>query len=975
QLQLGAGVTTVTYILNTTDDNVVETPDENITVAVYVPGMFPSFLGDLVAVIEIEDNGDGEGPDNATSSWGVPGAADSFTTFLDSKAYTAKLVSDDVEEFDKFGGALDSAQEGSIMIAGDEFADVNGSTHCGSAYVFRLEYGAWEQEAHLVPSVVSDGAHFGQAVQIDKVYGRDHHTALVGAPGQASVYVFEYDNETGTWNETQARNTSLSFLPRVLQVDEVNLPEHGFGGTNGLSLDGDVAVIGARGVEATYVYYRMRLNSSAVSGTNGNSISGWRWGGSDGSYATVLMSSDYDYDFVHVRKVVHKQDYGASVALDVTSRTLVVGSPLADYDKLGSDLPETYQTRPDKAEARARGKVYVYYSNPSVTLGTEFGLSSGTFMLSLKHRNTTSNTTQIPWNAPIDDFREAIETLSNVEEAEVTKDEWTNAEGFDFYRWMVTFTSEFIVDPPLLQPSWRGHGCDDCDAFSSDFSPGPRLNVTQSGWLGGWEEQAILQASDRQHGDRFGFSLALDKETLLVGAHRSSALATTTWDFETGDLIGWSQTGMAFALQPTYGDNPYFRRAGKRSLGPRGQPQKCGLKGRYFLGTYEARPGAGPSDYLNPHPDYYPGSYQGDGPKGTLTSQTFTLGSPEEENGIATVSFLVGGGCDDRTEYVELLADGVPVARATGDCSEEMRRITWDTTMLEGRAGQIRVVDASSSHPWGHINVDDFQLSWEHKGGVHPDRWSNSTVSMAHYVTREDGTARAGSAYVFTRLRGRSNASQDLFSATYFTIDTTGEGLDRLEVAQDYCPSGWSRGNCQWREAAKLVASDRRGGDMFAQSLAVNHDDGVAVVGAPGASLTGLWLEAPTVYTTTNPHGNAMDTRATRVPLPIDPRYDIRLRLSGAYGSTAQAGSGAPLIWEASKTEYAPSTSDGDINTRGNAQAGAVYVFKRHPEERGSDGVLLPGGAAVWSGAEHFKLQAHDGVAADRFGLAVSYLA
>lgn len=30
--------------------------------------------------------------------------------------------------------------------------------------------------------------------------------------------------------------------------------------------------------------------------------------------------------------------------------------------------------------------------------------------------------------------------------------------------------------------------------------------------------------------------------------------------------------------------------------------------------------------------------------------------------------------------------------------------------------------------------------------------------------------------------------------------------------------------------------------------------------------------------------------------------------------------------------------------------------------------------AGAWPGAEHFKLQAHDAVAADRFGSAVSYL-
>jgi ethanolamine ammonia-lyase large subunit len=65
------------------------------------------------------------------------------------------------------------------------------------------------------------------------------------------------------------------------------------------------------------------------------------------------------------------------------------------------------------------------------------------------------------------------------------------------------------------------------------------------------------QADDKRAGDRFGLSLALDGETLLVGAQASSAVGVTTWDFETGDLSGWTASGTAFANQPTYGDNSY----------------------------------------------------------------------------------------------------------------------------------------------------------------------------------------------------------------------------------------------------------------------------------------------------------------------------------------------------------------------------------------------------------------------------------
>ena len=39
----------------------------------------------------------------------------------------------------------------------------------------------------------------------------------------------------------------------------------------------------------------------------------------------------------------------------------------------------------------------------------------------------------------------------------------------------------------------------------------------------------------------------------------SSGLVSTTWDFETGDLVGWHRTGDAFDFQPTFGDNTLSR--------------------------------------------------------------------------------------------------------------------------------------------------------------------------------------------------------------------------------------------------------------------------------------------------------------------------------------------------------------------------------------------------------------------------------
>lgn len=160
------------------------------------------------------------------------------------------------------------------------------------------------------------------------------------------------------------------------------------------------------------------------------------------------------------------------------------------------------------------------------------------------------------------------------------------------------------------------------------------------------------------------------------------AAGNITWDFETGDLRGWTATGNAFSTQPTYGDNPTARH--------RGQPSNH--QGNYWIGGYENR--NRPADPA--------GRIQGDGPQGTLTSEPFTIAKP-------TLSFLIGGGCDMNTERVELIVDGQAVLKATGHCTETMTRVKWNVSAYQGQLAQIRLIDASSGG-WGHINFDDVRF-------------------------------------------------------------------------------------------------------------------------------------------------------------------------------------------------------------------------------------------------------------------------
>ena len=170
----------------------------------------------------------------------------------------------------------------------------------------------------------------------------------------------------------------------------------------------------------------------------------------------------------------------------------------------------------------------------------------------------------------------------------------------------------------------------------------------------------------------------------LTTTSTGTGLTGLTLDFETGRTNGWTKTGTAFNYQPTYGDNPTARR--------RGQPSKH--IGNYWIGTFEKYQGSGSQT---------PGSVQGDGPIGTLTSNVFTIPA-------GSLSFLVGGGSSFQTR-VELLVSGNRVLSVSGRNTETMHRVKWDLNSWAGQQGQIRLVD-NASGGWGHINADDFTFSY-----------------------------------------------------------------------------------------------------------------------------------------------------------------------------------------------------------------------------------------------------------------------
>ncbi|KAG2527767.1 hypothetical protein JM16_003180 [Phytophthora kernoviae] len=753
----------------------------------------------------------------------------------------------------------------------------------GTAYAFtRDANGKWTEQASLFPRKKQYFAWFGSAVAVDK------RTAIVGAPNldtyvtgtnSGGGFVFDlgilslrFSSKTynvlegDKWDVAVQRCSSygafcaidVSAAPQLyINYDTGDAFSDRQSGPTYVAVDpqsysdfsiavsafsaGNVAVVGAplevvvgaSGLERVFVYHR------GISGL---------WG-----LATTLRASDSVQYQILERTV--EQEYAFGQALDMDRRTIIVGAPFSDG---GAFTAQQYHSADFDRRFFGRGAVYIFHLESQeqiITLRTSSPLISGSFRLTATRRGVTGTTREIGYGSTAAEIKAALEGTdgrdgdgSTIEALGFRLLEVTRTGMIDQgFSWSVTFIGEILVIP-VLTATWSGYGCTSCKAFSSSYATDPsrQVAVSETVAIGSkWRQQTRIMAPDGNPGDQFGFSVAISGEQTIVGAASSSALTSTTWDFETGDLTGWLTTGTAFDQQPTYGDNSYARINTYRPYqypGAAPPGQSAHHEGRYWVGTFEARTGAGKAttaaqraaqmcafanDELCRAPNYKlpsasapAGTTQGDGPQGTLISLPFTI------EGL-WMSFRVGGGCDVRVVYVELLIDGQSAAvpetvaaeqiavevtsrgsttkptntarpvsatsklRATGRCDEAMQEVTWDLSAFQNRSAQIRVVDASSSVVWGHINFDDVRFSW-------------GATRVAQV-----STSKAGEAYTFRRRA----------PGTQFPTAKC-EGMNR-----------WY---CEWEFQARLIASDKRGEDRFGFNVAVDDTTGLAVISAPG---------------------------------------------------------------------------------------------------------------------------------------------
>jgi hypothetical protein len=375
------------------------------------------------------------------------GAAYVFTRSGSTWTQQAKLTASDGAAGDEFGTSV--AIDGDAVVVGAFADDVASNSNQGSAYVFRRSGSAWTQEVQLTASDGAGEDRFGVSVAVF------HDDVVVGA----------YLDDAGSNTNQGAAYVFCRGVSSWSQQAKLAAPESGSHEWFGFSvaLSKDVAVVGHRfdGVGSNAEQGSARVFTRL----------GTTW-----TQRAVVVASDGAAD----------DQFGTSVA--VSGEVLVVGA-----------------TRCEVGSAADQGRTYVFAGLPAQQ--AELHASDGAAHDEFGRSVGVSGDTLIA-GSPFDD----VGSNSNQGSAYV------------YVRSGSAWAQQAkLVASDAAANSWLGYSA----AVSGDTAVAGALAAgedqrgyayvfTRSGST--WSQQARLTAADAADSDSFGLSVAVDGDTIVVGA-------------------------------------------------------------------------------------------------------------------------------------------------------------------------------------------------------------------------------------------------------------------------------------------------------------------------------------------------------------------------------------------------------------------------------------------------------------------------
>ena len=819
-----------------------------------------SISGDTV-VVGAPREGSGatgvNGDEGDTSDGFQSGAAYVFVRDGGSWTQQAYLKALNTGEMDRFGSSV--AISGDTIVIGAAFEDsnaagVNGDDSSdsldgsGAAYVFVRSGGLWSQQAYLKASNPDGTDHFGISVSISG------DTIVVGATreGSSSTGVDGNQSDNGTSNAGAAyvfvRAGTVWQQQAYLKASNTN-PQDSFGGS--VSISGNTVIVGAS------------EEASGATGINGNQV--------DNS----TPSSGAAYVFVRTNGIWSQQAYlkasntasgaGFGFAISVDGDSAVITARGEGSDSVGVDGDENNNGAPGSGAAyvfQRSGGIWsqqAYLKASNTEAGDAFGDSasiSGS-MIVVGADSEDSDATGVNGDQSNNDGFNSGAAYVFVRDgtawSQIAYLKASNTGVQDRFGRPVSISgTTVVVGAPDEDSDAMGVGGDDANNSAPASGAMYVFEVPQT--VDPVIQSAYVKASNTGEGDRFGLSLAIYGDTVVIGAPREASAATVINGNQLDDSAPLAGAAYVFVRDAN------------------GWTQQAYLKAQN-------------TDSLD-----------GFGVSVALSADTLVVGAPREDSAATGVD---GNQADNAAPesgaaYVFVRTSGVWSQQAylkasntdAGDGFGESVAISGDTivigaigedsnaTGVDGNQADNSASTAGASYVFHRNAATWSQQAYLKASNSEPfDRFGTASISGNTIVVgatgeasgsagvdgnqADNGTISAGAAYVFVRtgnewaqqayLKASNPGTIDLFgfvvsvvgdtlAVAAFGEDSNATGVNGNQFDNSALTSGavyvFVRTGSSWNQQAYVKASNPDAQDVFGYSMALFSD--TLVVGALG---------------------------------------------------------------------------------------------------------------------------------------------
>jgi len=421
---------------------------------------------------------------------------------------------------DQFGNTValsgDTLAVAAYVEDGDGSSESNNSaSNSGAVYVFTRTSGVWSQQAYLKAFNIGANDLFGISLTLSG------DTLAVGATSEDGNYSGVNagdgtDNSAGNSGAVYVfTRTGTTWSQQAYIKGSNTQSSDSFG--RSVSLSGDTLAVGAmefvssNGFGAVYVFTR--------------TASVW-------SQQAYLKASNADFNDL----------FGDSVALD--GDTLAVGAPEEDGDGSISENESGAVYVFTRSGVDWSQQAYLKASNPDRDdkFGTTLALSANTLVVGVPDEDSDGSSQSN--NLAIDSGAVYVFTRSGVDWSQQAYIKASNVDADDLFGISVGLDGDSLVIGATHENS-NSTGINAGELDNTASRAGAAYFYARSGT--NWIKQAYIKASNTDAGDRFGNSVAISGDTLVIGAIGEQSSATGIDGDQTNDASSFS--GAVYVFQ------------------------------------------------------------------------------------------------------------------------------------------------------------------------------------------------------------------------------------------------------------------------------------------------------------------------------------------------------------------------------------------------------------------------------------------